>query len=161
MNEVQEIEWEECCVCDGKEKGDLPSTTKGIVTLARQFVEIWKNGLLPFDPAKITTNYVVGEDGTEHPDFERVMLRKSAKYHHNCHIRYSPYNLARKKKSLRSKNKNVEMGQSSVFYIYLWAQILVHLQIQQFQILFALYAVNMMPLRTLMPLGHLMRLNQD
>ena len=80
MKEVQEIEWEECCVCDGKEKGDLPSTTKGIVTLARQFVEIWKNGLLPFDPAKIKTNYVVGEDGTEHPDFERVMLRKSAKY---------------------------------------------------------------------------------
>ena len=72
MNEAHEIEWEECCVCDGKEKGDLPSTTKGIVTLARQFVEIWKNGLLPFDPAKITTNYVVEEDGTEHPDFERV-----------------------------------------------------------------------------------------
>ena len=115
MKEVQEIEWEECCVCDGKEKGDLPSTTKGIVTLARQFVEIWKNGLLPFDPAKIKTNYVVGEDGTEHPDFERVMLRKSAKYHHNCHIRYSPYNLARKKKSLRSKNKKAEVGQSSAF----------------------------------------------
>ena len=115
MNEVQEIEWEECCVCDGKEKGDLPSTTKGIVTLAGQFVEIWKNGLLPFDPAKIITNYVVGEDGTEHPDFERVMLRKSAKYHHNCHIRYSPYNLARKKKSLRSKNKKAEVGQSSAF----------------------------------------------
>ena len=124
-------------------------------------MEFWKNGLLPFDPAKNSTNYFVRGDGTEHPDFERVMLRKSVKYHHNCHIRYSPYNLARKKKSLRSKNKNVEMGQSSVFYIYLWAQILVHLQIQQFQILFALYAVNMMPLRTLMPLGHLMRLNQD
>ena len=115
MNEAHEIQWEECCVYDGKEKGDLPSTTKGIVTLARQFVEIWKNGLLPFDPAKITTNYVVGEDGTEHPDFERVMLRKSAKYHHNCHIRYSPYNLARKKKSLRIKNKKVEVGQSSAF----------------------------------------------
>ena len=100
MNEVQEGEWEECCVCDGKEKGDLRSATKRIVTLAGQFVEFWKNGLLPFDPAMITTNYVVGEEWTEHPDFERVMLRKSAKYHHNCHIRYSPYNLARKKKSL-------------------------------------------------------------
>ena len=44
-----------------------------------------------------------------------VMLRKSAKYHHNCHIRYSPYNLARKKKSLRSKNKKAEVGQSSAF----------------------------------------------
>ena len=39
MNEVQEIEWKECCVCDGKEKDDLRSTTKGIVTLAGQFVE--------------------------------------------------------------------------------------------------------------------------
>ena len=98
MNEVQETEWEECCVCDGKEKRDLRSTTKKIVTLAGQFVEFWKNGILPFDPANITTNYAVREDGTEHPDFERVMLRKSAKYHHNCLTRYSPYNLARKKK---------------------------------------------------------------
>ena len=81
MNEVQEIEWKECCVGDGKEKGDLRSTTKGIVTLAGQFVEFWKNGLLHFYPAKITTNYVEG-DGTEHADFERVMLRKSAKYNY-------------------------------------------------------------------------------
>ena len=43
------------------------------------------------------------------------MLRKSAKYHHNCNIRYSPYNLTLKKKSLRSKNKKVEMGQSNAF----------------------------------------------
>ena len=78
-------------------------------------MEFWKNGLLPFDPVNITANYLVGEDETEHPDFERVMLRKSAKYHHNCHIRYSPYNLARKKKSLRSKNKKAEVGQSSAF----------------------------------------------
>ena len=34
MKEVQEIEWEEYCVCDGKEKGDLRSTTKGTVNLA-------------------------------------------------------------------------------------------------------------------------------
>ena len=47
MNEVQEIEWEECCVCDGGEKGDLCSTTKAIVTLAGLFVELWYNGLLP------------------------------------------------------------------------------------------------------------------
>ena len=115
MNEVQEIDWEECCVCDGKEKGDLRSTTKGITTLAGPFVEFWKNCLLPFDPVKNTTDYAVGEDGTEYPDFERVMLREPAKYNHNCHIRYSPYNLARKKKSLRSKNKKVEVGQSSAF----------------------------------------------
>ena len=42
MNEVQEIKWEECCVCDGEEKGDLRSTTKGIATLAGQFVGFWK-----------------------------------------------------------------------------------------------------------------------
>ena len=108
-------DWEECCVCDGKEKGDLRSTTKRITTLAGQFVELWKNCLLPFDPVKITSNYAVGEDGTEHPDFERFMLREPAKYHHKCHIRYSPYNIARKKKSLRSKNKKVEVRPSSAF----------------------------------------------
>ena len=113
MNETQEIEWEECCVCDGEEKGDLRSTIKGIVALAAQFVEFWKNGLLPFDSANIATNYVVGEYGTEHPDVERVMLSKSAKY--NDHIRYSPYNLASKKKSLRSKNEKTGVGQSSAF----------------------------------------------
>ena len=36
-------------------------------------MEFWKNGLLPFDAAKITINYVV-EDETEHPDFEHIML---------------------------------------------------------------------------------------
>ena len=69
---------------DGEEKGDLRSRRKGVVTLAGQFVEFW-NGLLPFDPANITTNYVAGEEWTEHQDYEPVMLRKSAKYHHNCH----------------------------------------------------------------------------
>ena len=161
MNEVQEIERKECCVCDGKEKDGLRSTAKGIVTLAGQFVEFWKNGLIPFDPAKITTNYVAGEDGTGHPHFERVMLRKSAKYHHNCHIRYSPYNLATKKKSLRSKNKKLKWGNLVPFYVHLWTQILVHLQVQQFQILFALYTGNMMPLRTVMLLGYFMRLNRN
>ena len=77
-------------------------------------MEFWKNGLLPFNPAKITTNYVV-EDGTEHPNFELVMLKKLAKYHHNCYIQYSLYNLATKKKSLRSENKKVEVGQCSSF----------------------------------------------
>ena len=86
MNEVQEIEQEECCVRDSKEKDDLHTTTKGSVTLVGQFVEFWKNGLLPFDPASITTNYVVGEDGTEHSDFEHVMLRKSVKYHNSRSI---------------------------------------------------------------------------
>ena len=95
MNDVQEIEWEVCCVCDGAEKGDLRSSTEGTVY--------------------ITTNYVVGEDVTEHPDFEHVMLRRSTKYENNCLIQYSPYNLARKKKSLQGKNKKAEVGQYSAF----------------------------------------------
>ena len=95
-------------------------------------MEFWKNGLLPSDPAKITTNYVLGEDGTEHHDFERVMRRKSA---------------------------NIII--TVTFNIHLWSKILVHLQVQQFQILFALYAVNMMPLRTFMLLGNFMCLNRN
>ena len=175
MTEVQEIEWEKCCVCDGEKKGDLRSTTKGIMALEGQFLEFWKNGLLPFDPAKIRTNYTVGEHGTEHPDLEHVMPRKSAKYHYNCHIRYSPYNFGRKKKLLQNKNKKAEVGQSYYkiktrklkwgslvpLYVHLWAPILVHLQVQHFQILFALYTMKMMPLRTFMLLGHFMRLNQN
>ena len=78
-------------------------------------MEFWKNDLLPFDTKKITTSYVVGEDGTGYPDFKHVMLRKSSKYHYNCHIRYSPCNLTRKKKLLQSKNKKAEVGQSSAF----------------------------------------------
>ena len=159
MNEVQEIEWEQCCVCDGKKKGDLRSTTKGIVT--GQFVEFWKNGLLPFDSAKITTNYVVEQDGTEHPDFECFMLRKSAKYHHNCYIRYLPYNLATKKNHYKVRTRKMKWRNLVPSYVHLWAQILVHLYVQQFQILFALYAVNMMPLRTFMLLEHFMRLNRN
>ena len=38
-HEVQKIQWEDCCVCDGKKNSDLRSTTKGVVTLAGQFVE--------------------------------------------------------------------------------------------------------------------------
>ena len=100
MNEVQETEWEQCCVCDSERKGDLRSIAKGIVTLAWQFVEFLKNGLLPFDPGKITTNYVVEEDATEHPDFEHVILKKSAKFHYNCHIQYSPYKLGKEGKTM-------------------------------------------------------------
>ena len=124
-------------------------------------MEFWKNGLLPFDPAKITTDYVVGEDGTEYPNFERVLLRKSAKYHHNCHIRYLPYNLASKKKSLRSKNKKDEAGKSSAFFLSSMGSNSCTSQVKQFQILFALYAVTMMSLRTFMMLGHFIRLNQN
>ena len=102
-------------LCDSEEKGSLRFTTKGIAKLAGQFMEFWKNGLLPLDPAKITINYVVGKDGAEHPGIECVMLRKSAKYHHSCHIGYSLYNLATKKKSLQSKNKKAEAGQPSAF----------------------------------------------
>ena len=47
------------------------------------------------------------------------------------------------------------------FYVHLWSQILVHLQVQQFQILFALYEVNMTPLTTFMLLGNFMCLNRN
>ena len=161
MNEAHEIEWEECCVCDGKEKGDLPSTTKGIVTLARQFVEIWKNGLLPFDPAKIKTNYVVGEDGTEHPDFERVMLRKSAKYIITATFDIHHITWQGRKNHYKLRTRKLKWDNLVPFYVHLSAQFLVHLQVQQFPILFALYAVNMMPLRTFMLLGHFMGLNRN
>ena len=55
--------------------------TKGIVALARQLMELWKHVLLTFDPVTIRTNCAVGEDGTEHPDFESIILRKLAKYY--------------------------------------------------------------------------------
>ena len=38
-------------------------------------MDFLKKGLLVFDPAKIETNYVVGENGTEHHNFN----------HHDCH----------------------------------------------------------------------------
>ena len=63
--------------------------------------------------ASSLTNYVAGDTWTDHPDFKHVMLRKLAEYHYNCHIRYSPYNLTRKEKSLQSKNKKAEVGHSS------------------------------------------------
>ena len=79
INQVQETEWEESCVCDGEQKGNLPHTTKEIVNFAGQFVEFQKNDLSPFDLVKIPDDYVVGENKTGHRDFERVMLRRSAK----------------------------------------------------------------------------------
>ena len=53
----------------------------------------------------------------------------------------------------------MKWGNLGHFYIHLWAQILVHLQVQQFQILFALYVVNLMPLRTFMLLQHCLNRN--
>ena len=151
MNEVQEIEWEECCLCDGEEKGDLRSTTNGIVTLAGQFVEFWKNGLLPFNLAKITTNYVVGEDGTEHPDFERVMLRNQQNIIITVTFDIHHITWQGRKNNYKVRTRKLKWGNIVPFYVHLRAQILVHLQVQQIQILFALYAVNMMPLRTCIP----------
>ena len=78
-------------------------------------MEFWEHVLLTFDPVTIRTKYAVGEDGTEHPDFESIILRKLAKYYQNCHIGYSPYNLVRRKKSLQSKNNKAEVGKSSAF----------------------------------------------
>ena len=108
-------------------------------------MEFWKNDILPFDPAKITTNYVVGEDGTQHPDFELVLLRKSAKYHHNCILDIDHIIWQGRKNHYKVTTRNLKWGNLVPFSVHLWTQIPVHLQFQQFQILFVLYAMNMMP----------------
>ena len=59
------------------------------------------------------------------------------------------------------RTRKLKWGNLVPFYVHLWAQILVHLHVQQLQILFALYVVNMMPVRTFMLLGHFMRLNRN
>ena len=41
--------------------------------------------------------------------------------------------------------RNLKWGNLVPFYVHLWTQIPVHLQVPQFQILFVLYAMNMMP----------------
>ena len=124
-------------------------------------MEFWENGLLPFDPSKIKTNYIVGEDGTEHPDFERVMLRKSAKYIITATFDIHHITWQGRKNHYEVRTRKLKWGNLVPFYVHLWAQILVDLQVQQFQILFALYAVNMTPLRTFMLLRHFMRLNRN
>ena len=124
-------------------------------------MEFWKNGLLPFDSAKFTANYVVAEDGAKHPDFKHAMRRKSTENHHNCRIRYSSYNLTRKKKSLQSTNKKSEVGQSGGFFRSSmgWNSRASSSSANPNPI--ALYAVNMMPLRTFMLLRHFMHLNRN
>ena len=159
MNETQEIEWEECCVCDSEEKGDLRSTIKGIVALAAQFVEFWKNDLLPFDSANIATNYVVGEYGTEHPDVERVMLSKSQNITITFDIHHITWQV--RKNHYEVRTRKLEWGNLVPFYVHRRTQILVYLQVQRFQIQCALHVVNMMPLRMFMLLGHFMRLNRN
>ena len=59
------------------------------------------------------------------------------------------------------RTRKLKWGNLEPFDIHLLAHIVVHLQVQQSQILFALYAVNMMPLRTFMLQGHFMRLNRS
>ena len=66
-------------------------------------MEFWKNGLLPFNSAKITTNYVAGEDGTEHPDFLHIMLRNQ------LNIITVTFDIH------QGKNKKAKVGQSSAF----------------------------------------------
>ena len=59
---IQAIGWSCCCICAGD--GGLRSTSDDIESLAAQFVQYYKNGVLDFDPAKFTTQFVVGEDGS-------------------------------------------------------------------------------------------------
>ena len=55
------------------------------------------------------------------------------------------------------RTRKLKWGNLVPFYVHLWTHIVVHLQVEQF----AWYAVNMMPLRTLVLLGHFMRLNRN
>ena len=41
------------------------------------------------------------------------MVRQTAKYHHNCHNQYSPYNIERKQRSLQNKIKQFQDAESS------------------------------------------------
>ena len=93
---------------DGEEKGDLRSRRKGVVTLAGQFVEFW-NGLLPFDPANITTNYVAGEEWTE------IQITNLSCSENQQNIITVITNLARKKKLLQLNSKKAEVGKYSAF----------------------------------------------
>ena len=160
MNEVQEIERKECCVCDGKEKDGLRSTAKGIVTLAGQFVEFWKNGLLPFDPGRITImlqeklglNILISSVPCS-TNQQNIIITVTFDIHH---ITWQG-----RKNRYEVRTRKLKWGNLVPFYVHLWAQILVDLQVQQFQILFALYAVNTTPLRTFMLMRHFMRLNRN
>ena len=93
VEDVIENEWNECCVCHGEKGGALRSNADGIESLANQFLEYWKNDILPFDPSTITTISVIGDDGIEYPDFKNSMLKRKAKYHHNCNSLFSPYHM--------------------------------------------------------------------
>ena len=60
---------------------------------------------------------MIGEDGIRHPDFKGSMDANNAQYHHNCHIRYTPFKMERKKQSLQKKKVELtqvaESGSSS------------------------------------------------
>ena len=101
MSSNQEIDWSLCCICGGE--GDLRYTDNGVQYLADQFVHFWKHDVLPFNSAQITSDIIVGNDGTHHPYFKGPMLQHKAKYHHNCYIRFAPYHLERQKISLQKK----------------------------------------------------------
>ena len=108
-------DWKCCCICGEGE--NLRSTDDGIRSLAEQFVAYWKNEILPFSYSRITTAFVVGEDGISHPDFFTAMQSNKAQYHHNCQIRFTAYKMGRalesmKKKKSKSPKVSEEQGPS-------------------------------------------------
>ena len=156
MNKVPEIDREECCVCDGKEKGDLYSTTKEIATLAGEFPEFWKNGLLPFGQRRLQLirrlNILISSMSCSENQLNIIITVTSNIHHVTSQGRKNHH---------EERTRKLKWGNLEPFDIHLLAHIVVHLQVQQSQILFALYAVNMMPLRTFMLQGHFMRLNRS
>ena len=107
------MDWDStCCIC-GDGGDDLRGTPEGISSLAGQFVEYWKNEVLPFDSERITTKSVVDDNGVQHPDFIGPMVRHNAQYHHNCYIRYTPYKMARTLKTLENKRRKAQAQESS------------------------------------------------
>ena len=105
------IDWTCCCICgDG---GDLRSTSDGIQSLAAQLVAYWKNNVLDFDPGKITSEFVVGDDGQQYPDFKGAMEANNAVYHHNCYIKYRPYKMEKKIKTMQSKRSKTQQDRKS------------------------------------------------
>ena len=85
---------------------------------------------LPFDPAKITTNYVAGEDGTENPDFERVMLNQSANIMIIVSFDIHHITWQGRKNHYEIRTRKLKWDTLVPFYVYLWTQVLVHLQVQ-------------------------------
>ena len=52
----------------------------GITSLAAQLIEYWKNGVLDFDVAKVTSTLMDGEDEVRHRVFNVSMVASNVQY---------------------------------------------------------------------------------